>query len=167
MKSYVGLRFIYLKAIPWRWNALPQNYLLSGTGECNMQAPKTRPVALFDKYWTVFIKERANARIELCVKTKTLLESGNKVSLNCNEIHSRWVSSWPRHSSGLSRRLPTAAARVRTQVRQRGICGGLSGNGTGFLRVLRFPLPILIPPTAGTISQLVADVPSGLSLTSP
>jgi hypothetical protein len=42
------------------------------------------------------------------------------------------------------------------------------------LRVLRFPLPILIPPTAphssssgaGTIGQLVADVPSGLSLNS-
>jgi hypothetical protein len=48
-----------------------------------------------------------------------------------------------------------------------------------FLQVLRFPLPILIPPTAGhiiiiiiiiirgagTIEQLVADVPSGLSLT--
>jgi hypothetical protein len=46
----------------------------------------------------------------------------------------------------------------------------------GFLRVLRFPLPILIPPTAPhsssssiarTIGQLVADVPSGLSLTPP
>jgi hypothetical protein len=43
-----------------------------------------------------------------------------------------------------------------------------------FLRVLRFPVPILIPPTtpqsssgAGTIGQLVADVPSGLSLTPP
>jgi hypothetical protein len=45
-----------------------------------------------------------------------------------------------------------------------------------FLRVLRFPLPILIPPTvphssswsgADTIGQLVADVPSGLSLTPP
>jgi hypothetical protein len=28
------------------------------------------------------------------------------------------------------------------------ICGGQSGTGVGFLRVLRFPLPILIPPTA-------------------
>jgi hypothetical protein len=47
----------------------------------------------------------------------------------------------------------------------------------GFLQVLRLPLPILIPPTgphshhlspgAGTIGQLMAEVPSGLSLTPP
>jgi hypothetical protein len=35
---------------------------------------------------------------------------------------------------------PTAAARVQR------ICGGQSGAGAGFLRVLRFPLPIFIPP---------------------
>jgi hypothetical protein len=52
----------------------------------------------------------------------------------------------------------------------------LSVTGAGFLQVPRFPLPILIPPTApqsslssadGTIDQLVADLPSGLSLTPP
>jgi hypothetical protein len=41
------------------------------------------------------------------------------------------------------RRLPPAAARVRSPVKARGICGGQSGTGAGFLRVLRFPLPIL------------------------
>jgi hypothetical protein len=47
----------------------------------------------------------------------------------------------------VSRWYPTAAARVRSQVRSCGICGGQSGIGAGFLRVIRFPLPILIPPT--------------------
>jgi hypothetical protein len=51
-------------------------------------------------------------------------------------------------AQAVSRWLPTAAARVRSQVRSCGIWGGQSGTGAGFLRVLQFPLPILIPPTA-------------------
>jgi hypothetical protein len=78
-------------------------------------------------------------------------------------------------AQAVSRRLPTAASPVRAQVRSCGICGGQSGTGVGFLRVLRFPLPILIPPTAPHTSTIrgwynrptVADVPSGLSLTTP
>jgi hypothetical protein len=67
----------------------------------------------------------------------------------------------------------TSAARVRAQVSLCGICGGQSSNEAGFLRVVRFPLP-LIPPTAphsasaaGTVGQTVADILSGLSLTPP
>jgi hypothetical protein len=79
-------------------------------------------------------------------------------------------------AQAVSRWLPTAAARARSQVRSCGICGGQSSTGAGFLRVLRFPLPILIPPTAPQSSSIirgwynrptVADVPSGLSLTPP
>jgi hypothetical protein len=51
-------------------------------------------------------------------------------------------------AQAFSRRLLTAAARVRAQVRSCGICGGHSGAQAVFLRVLQFPLPILIPPTA-------------------
>jgi hypothetical protein len=56
-----------------------------------------------------------------------------------------------------------------------GICGGQSGDGADFLRVLRFPLPIFIPPVAPRAPSsiiwgwynrpVVAAVPSGLSLT--
>jgi hypothetical protein len=75
----------------------------------------------------------------------------------------------------VSRRLPTAAARVQTPVRLCGIRSGQSGSEASFLPVLRFLLPVLSPPTAphslssgaGTIGQLVADVPSGVSLTPP
>jgi hypothetical protein len=58
-------------------------------------------------------------------------------------------------AQAVSRWLPTAAARVRSQVRLCGICGVQSGTGAGFLRVLRFPLPFLIPPTAPYSSSII------------
>jgi hypothetical protein len=48
-------------------------------------------------------------------------------------------------AQAVSRWLPTAPAQVRAPVWSSGICGGHSGAGAGFLRVLRFPLPIFIP----------------------
>jgi hypothetical protein len=77
-------------------------------------------------------------------------------------------------AQAVSRRLPTAAARVLLRAAC-GVCGGQSGTGAGFLRVLRFPLPIIIPPIsplslspgAGTIGQLVAAVRSGPNWTPP
>jgi hypothetical protein len=58
-------------------------------------------------------------------------------------------------AQAISHWLSTAAARVRSQVKSRGICGGQSGAGASFLWVLRFPLPILIPPTAPCSSSIV------------
>jgi hypothetical protein len=49
-------------------------------------------------------------------------------------------------AQAVSRWLTTAAARVRARVWSSGICGGQDGAGAGYLRVLRFPLPIFIPP---------------------
>jgi hypothetical protein len=51
-------------------------------------------------------------------------------------------------AKAVSRWLPTAVVRVRFRVWSSGICGGQSGAGAGFLRVLQFPLPIFIPPVA-------------------
>jgi hypothetical protein len=78
-------------------------------------------------------------------------------------------------AQAVSRWLPTAAARVRARVWLCGIYGGQSGAGAGFLRVLRFPLPIFIPPIApqspssiiwGLYNRPeVAVVPIGLSPT--
>jgi hypothetical protein len=50
---------------------------------------------------------------------------------------------------------PTAVARVRAKVRSCGIRGGRSGTGAGFRRVLRFPLPILIPPTTPHSTSII------------
>jgi hypothetical protein len=78
-------------------------------------------------------------------------------------------------TQAVSRWLPTAAARVRARVWTCGICGGQSSAGAGFLIVLRFPLPIFVPPIASQSQPsiiwgwynrpVLAAVPSGLSLT--
>jgi hypothetical protein len=53
-----------------------------------------------------------------------------------------------------SRRLVTAAARVRFQDRSCGICNEQSDTGAGFFRVLRFP-PSFIPPTVPHSSSIM------------
>jgi hypothetical protein len=61
-----------------------------------------------------------------------------------------WNRKW-RLIWAVSRWLPTAAARVRARVWLNRICGGQFGAGAGFFRVLRFPLPILIPHSSSSI----------------
>jgi hypothetical protein len=58
-------------------------------------------------------------------------------------------------TEAVSRWLLTAAARVQFRVWSSGICGGQSGVGAGFLRVLRFPLPF-IPPYSPSSHSLGA-----------
>jgi hypothetical protein len=60
----------------------------------------------------------------------------------------QWISEDRAIAQVVSRWLPTVAARVRAWVWSSGICGGQSGAGAGFLRVLRFPLSNFIPPIA-------------------
>jgi hypothetical protein len=74
----------------------------------------------------------------------------------CEKPQSIWAVSEGRAiAQAVSRRLPTAAARVRAQARSCGICGGQSGTRASFLRVLLFPLPILIPPTTPHSSYII------------
>jgi hypothetical protein len=83
-------------------------------------------------------------------------------------------------AQAVSRRLPTGADHLRSQVRSSGICGGQSGTGVGFQVFSEyFDFHCLFSfhrllhthhhasSGAGTIGQIVADVKSGLSLTAP
>jgi hypothetical protein len=55
------------------------------------------------------------------------------------------VSSGRAVAQAVSRWLPTMMTRVRIRAPCE-VCDGQSGTGAGFLRVLWFPLPIIIPP---------------------
>jgi hypothetical protein len=80
-------------------------------------------------------------------------------------LYQKYLAAWCSCSSNVglgraivqavSRRLRTAAARVRVRVRSCGICDLQSGTGARFLRGLRFPLPIRIPPIASQSSSTI------------
>jgi hypothetical protein len=76
----------------------------------------------------------------------------------------------------VSRRLPTAPARIQTQIRLCGICVDKETLGQAFSEYFGLPCEFSshrllhthhLSSGAGTIGQLVAYVPSGLSLTPP
>jgi hypothetical protein len=71
------------------------------------------------------------------------------------------------YSRAVSRRCPTAAARVRSELMW-DLWWTKWHWGIAFLRILRFPLPILITPLYHPgLAQLRVEVPSGFSLTPP
>jgi hypothetical protein len=79
-------------------------------------------------------------------------------SLSCSQgpaIHKKDKSSSDPHAlsdcaiaQAFSHRLTTSEARVWSQLRSCGVCGGQRGSGAGLIRLVLFPLPIFNPPTA-------------------
>jgi hypothetical protein len=61
----------------------------------------------------------------------------------------------PALAPAVSSRLPIAMTRVRARVRSCRICGGQSCTEAGYLRVLRFPLPIFMPRIAPQSSSSI------------
>jgi hypothetical protein len=125
---------------------------------------------------TKFHPEHAYSSLQGSVAN--LWEHGNRHSSSIKLLTSSMTIIFAKGraiAQAVCRWLPTAAARVRARVWSCGICGGQSGARVGFLRVLRFPLPIFIPPIApqspssitwGLYNRPeVAAVPSGHSPT--
>jgi ABC-type uncharacterized transport system auxiliary subunit len=79
---------------------------------------------------------------EIKIFTTTAMRTSNHTNIVLKPSHGRAIAQ------AVSRWRPTAAARVQTRVWSSGFCGGQSGARAGFLRVLRFPLPIFIPPNS-------------------
>jgi hypothetical protein len=88
-----------------------------------------------------------NKRLRSKAKFQRMLIARYRVSSQLGTYYFTEIFGGRAIVQAVSRRLPTAAARVRAQVKSCGICDGQSGPGAGFLQVLRFPLPVLIPPT--------------------
>jgi hypothetical protein len=77
-----------------------------------------------------------------------------------DECLHKWIAMERLHCGravvqAVSRRLPIAAARVRSEVKSCWIYCLQIGTGAGFFRVLRFPLPVLMPPTAPHLSSVI------------
>jgi hypothetical protein len=102
-------------------------------------------------------------------------ELTNRVKPALNKPPLRTLFNGRAIDHAVSHRCPPAASLVQSEVMSCGICGGQNSAGAAFLQILRFPLPILIPPIApyssitgaGTIMQLLGDVPNGLAWLHP
>jgi hypothetical protein len=89
-----------------------------------------------DRFYSYYRGVAQNERAARCLHLTPVTYSYSSLGRAVAQAVSRW--------------LPTAAARVWSRVWSSGICGGQSGGVAGFLRVLRFPLPIFIPPNSSS-----------------
>jgi hypothetical protein len=133
------------------WFALKTTYKLRTAGLCSgsrylIKLNRRRWCWRSLDGWRLFSLLR-----NISCKSDTYSGKGSVSLARLTELFS-WVSSVTSCScrrgraiaQAVSRRLPTVAARVRSQIRSCGISDGERGTGAGFLRVLRFPLPIVI-----------------------
>jgi hypothetical protein len=110
------------------------------------------------------------ARCDLTFTSSAHSVCGVSSKLSCvgcrlNYLHNKVKTTLGRAiAQAVSRQLPTVVVQVRSQVKWCWVCGGQNGTGAGFLRVLRFPLPI---PYSSLIRSWYNRPFSGLSVTSP
>jgi hypothetical protein len=151
-----------------KWNALHgehRNQLASQSVSYNSDEIRRLILSLTEKNWTIFIKDKSAKQClswdrqkyylfcsplkrNIWISYSMYMQQENLNLLSVRSVtHKTKVIVGRAIAQPVSRRLPTAAARVRPQVRSCGICGGRSGAGACVLRVIPFPLPILIPQT--------------------
>jgi hypothetical protein len=78
----------------------------------------------------------------LSLSLKTVIDT--RIVFSARNLYCTTIMRGHAVAQAVSRQLLTAAVRVQSQVRSCGMHGGQSGTGAGFLRVLQFPLPVLI-----------------------
>jgi hypothetical protein len=87
-----------------------------------------------------FQKKGAASTLETLVYTYKAVRHGSKV-IRKSGSQRNILAKGRAIAQAVSRWLPTAVVRGSRPGRHVGFCGGQSGSGAGFLRVLRFPLP--------------------------
>jgi hypothetical protein len=125
--------------LSWRWSNTSLRKLW-------LQTVTSQKTVIFVHYRFIRVQR---VQIRKFHKYAVLVIGCNPVGIRTGTVWTYFgLPSWEGRAiaQAVSRRLPTAAAWVRAQVRSCGISGGQSGTGAGFLRVLRLPLPIRIPP---------------------
>jgi hypothetical protein len=149
-ESFFSVRLlIYSSAYPWK-------YLLPGCcygkrAYCTVAYQRTSASVLcYSGFQAVLIEPLASNQLPLWLRYSGFQASCLNIVLQSNTfvLSFMWAYLGRAIAQAISRWLPTAAARVRARVWSCEICGGQSGAGAGFLRVLRLPLPIFILPTA-------------------